>query len=134
MRGREPIMPQRRRRIPPQFSWIDHRLSVLSAVLSGVKRDVRRCPPGGMRRLAIVFVVPYLARRLRPEMPERIAWLIEQHADRSGCRGVDIPRSPASSNNPRLDASRNHRLGEGNRKMKSDRAWVMARKLAEPRC
>ena len=26
MRGREPIMPQRRRRIPPQFSWIDHRL------------------------------------------------------------------------------------------------------------
>ena len=26
MRGREPILPQRRRRIPPQFSWIDHRL------------------------------------------------------------------------------------------------------------
>ncbi|MEI6703177.1 MAG: helix-turn-helix domain-containing protein [Deltaproteobacteria bacterium] len=26
MRGREPIMPQRRRRIPRQFSWIDHRL------------------------------------------------------------------------------------------------------------
>ena len=26
MRGREPIVPQRRRRIPPQFSWIDHRL------------------------------------------------------------------------------------------------------------
>ena len=26
MRGREPIMPQRRRRVPPQFSWIDHRL------------------------------------------------------------------------------------------------------------
>jgi hypothetical protein len=26
MRGREPIMPQRRRRIPPQFSWVDHRL------------------------------------------------------------------------------------------------------------
>jgi len=26
MRGREPIVPQRRRNIPPQFSWIDHRL------------------------------------------------------------------------------------------------------------
>jgi len=26
MRGREPIVPQQRRRIPPQFSWIDHRL------------------------------------------------------------------------------------------------------------
>jgi hypothetical protein len=26
MRGREPIMPHRRRRVPPQFSWIDHRL------------------------------------------------------------------------------------------------------------
>jgi hypothetical protein len=26
MRGREPIMPQQRRRVPPQFSWVDHRL------------------------------------------------------------------------------------------------------------
>lgn len=26
MRGREPIRPQRRRRIPSQFSWVDHRL------------------------------------------------------------------------------------------------------------
>lgn len=26
MRGREPIVPHRRRRVPPQFSWIDHRL------------------------------------------------------------------------------------------------------------
>ena len=26
MRGREPLVPQRRRRIPPQFSWVDHRL------------------------------------------------------------------------------------------------------------
>lgn len=26
MRGREPILPQRRRRVPPQFSWVDHRL------------------------------------------------------------------------------------------------------------
>lgn len=26
MRGREPIVPQRRRRIPPRFSWVDHRL------------------------------------------------------------------------------------------------------------
>ena len=26
MRGREVILPQRRRRIPPQFSWLDHRL------------------------------------------------------------------------------------------------------------
>jgi len=26
MRGREPILPQRRRHIPPQFSWVDHRL------------------------------------------------------------------------------------------------------------
>ena len=26
MRGREPIMPQRRQRIPSQFSWVDHRL------------------------------------------------------------------------------------------------------------
>ena len=26
MRGHEPIVPQRRRRIPPQFSWVDHRL------------------------------------------------------------------------------------------------------------
>jgi hypothetical protein len=26
MRGREPVVPQRRRRIPPQFSWVDHRL------------------------------------------------------------------------------------------------------------
>ena len=26
MRGREPIMPQRRRRVPPKFSWVDHRL------------------------------------------------------------------------------------------------------------
>lgn len=26
MRGREPIVPQRRRSIPPQFSWVDHRL------------------------------------------------------------------------------------------------------------
>lgn len=26
MRGREPIMPQRRRRVPPQFSWVDQRL------------------------------------------------------------------------------------------------------------
>lgn len=26
MRGREPIMPQRRRHTPPQFSWVDHRL------------------------------------------------------------------------------------------------------------
>ena len=26
MRGREPIVPQRRRRIPAQFSWVDHRL------------------------------------------------------------------------------------------------------------
>lgn len=26
MRGREVILPQRQRRIPPQFSWVDHRL------------------------------------------------------------------------------------------------------------
>jgi hypothetical protein len=26
MRGREPIVPQRRRRVPLQFSWVDHRL------------------------------------------------------------------------------------------------------------
>jgi len=26
MRGREPILPQRQRHIPPHFSWIDHRL------------------------------------------------------------------------------------------------------------
>lgn len=26
MRGREAIVPQRRRHIPPQFSWVDHRL------------------------------------------------------------------------------------------------------------
>jgi len=26
MRGHEPIVPQRRRHIPPQFSWVDHRL------------------------------------------------------------------------------------------------------------
>jgi len=26
MRGREPILPQRRRRVPAQFSWVDHRL------------------------------------------------------------------------------------------------------------
>lgn len=26
MRGRELIVPQRRRQIPPQFSWVDHRL------------------------------------------------------------------------------------------------------------
>ena len=26
MRGREPIVPQRRRRVPPHFSWVDHRL------------------------------------------------------------------------------------------------------------
>ena len=26
MRGREPIVAQRRRRVPPQFSWVDHRL------------------------------------------------------------------------------------------------------------
>ena len=26
MRGREPIVPQRRRRVPPPFSWVDHRL------------------------------------------------------------------------------------------------------------
>ncbi len=26
MRGREPIVPQRRRRVPRQFSWVDHRL------------------------------------------------------------------------------------------------------------
>lgn len=26
MRGREAIVPQRRRRIPEQFSWVDHRL------------------------------------------------------------------------------------------------------------
>ena len=26
MRRRELIMPQRRRKIPPQFSWVDHRL------------------------------------------------------------------------------------------------------------
>jgi hypothetical protein len=26
MRGRDPIVPQRRRHIPPQFSWVDHRL------------------------------------------------------------------------------------------------------------
>jgi hypothetical protein len=26
MRGREPLVPQRRRRVPPQFSWVDHRL------------------------------------------------------------------------------------------------------------
>ena len=26
MRGREPLLPRRRRRIPKQFSWVDHRL------------------------------------------------------------------------------------------------------------
>ena len=26
MRGHEPILPQRQRRLPPHFSWIDHRL------------------------------------------------------------------------------------------------------------
>jgi hypothetical protein len=26
MRGRELILPQRKRKIPPQFSWVDHRL------------------------------------------------------------------------------------------------------------
>jgi len=26
MRGREQIVAQRRRRVPPQFSWVDHRL------------------------------------------------------------------------------------------------------------
>lgn len=26
MRGRAPIVPHRRRQVPPQFSWVDHRL------------------------------------------------------------------------------------------------------------
>ncbi len=26
MRGKEPVLPRRRRRIPQQFSWVDHRL------------------------------------------------------------------------------------------------------------
>lgn len=26
MRGRKPVLPRRRRRIPEQFSWVDHRL------------------------------------------------------------------------------------------------------------
>ena len=26
MRGREPLVPQRRRRVPRQFSWVDHHL------------------------------------------------------------------------------------------------------------
>ena len=26
MRGREPVLPRRQRRIPQQFSWVDHRL------------------------------------------------------------------------------------------------------------
>jgi len=26
MRAKQPLVPQKRRRIPPQFSWIDHRL------------------------------------------------------------------------------------------------------------
>jgi len=26
MRGQKPVLPNRRRRIPPQFSWVDHRL------------------------------------------------------------------------------------------------------------
>ncbi|MGH8674900.1 MAG: hypothetical protein ACREVG_11385, partial [Burkholderiales bacterium] len=42
------------------------------------KADVRRCHPDGMRRLAIVFGSPYVARRRGSEIENRIEWLIAQ--------------------------------------------------------
>lgn len=40
MRGREPLLTARRRRIPPQFSWIDHRL-VRDGYLAGLSSQAQ---------------------------------------------------------------------------------------------
>jgi hypothetical protein len=70
----------------------------ITGFMDQARQDVRRCPPGGMRRLAIVFGVPYLARRLRSEMPERISWLVDQamqvEADAVAWTFPDLRRVP----------------------------------------
>lgn len=40
--------------------------------------DIQRCIPDGTRRLAIVFGTPYLTRRLRAEVKNRVDWLSDQ--------------------------------------------------------
>jgi hypothetical protein len=53
-------------------------VSLVSRGMEKAKRDVGRCPPTDFRRLAILFGVPYLKKKSRPELPDRISWTIEQ--------------------------------------------------------
>jgi len=82
------------------ISFIRDLTSYIEKYVDKAKRDVRRCPPGGMRRLAIVFGVPFLARRFRSEMPSRIAWILDQamqiEADAVAWTFPDLRRLPVS--------------------------------------
>lgn len=48
----------------------------VSEAMDAAKRDVRRCAPEGVRRLAIVFGAPYFTEGRRADMDERIERLI----------------------------------------------------------
>jgi hypothetical protein len=49
----------------------------VSEAMDRARNDVRRCEPQGVRRLAIVFGVPYFSKKQQAEMPKKIARLVE---------------------------------------------------------
>ena len=54
------------------------RTDYVRGFMEKAKADVRRCPPNGTRRIAIVFGVPYLAQHRKAEIDDRIEWLVDQ--------------------------------------------------------
>ena len=49
----------------------------VSKAMDRARADVRRCEPQGVRRLAIVFGVPYFSKKRRTQMPEKIERLVD---------------------------------------------------------
>ncbi len=53
----------------------------VSEAMDRARADVRRCQPEGVRRLAIVFGVPYFSKRNEEEIPEKIDRLVDYALD-----------------------------------------------------
>ena len=70
MRGREPIAPKLRRRIPPQFSWVDHRL-VRDGHIRGRSAEalaLLNVPRLGMQRVSLTPSALLASRRIDPKV------------------------------------------------------------------
>lgn len=50
--------------------------SYIADYMEQAKTDVRAIEPHGDRRLAVVFGIPSVHRRIRTELPSRLAWLL----------------------------------------------------------